>query len=64
LARKAKPEKPTKTRAASKAPPAPVSNGSPVHHLAQADVLAEQLIMSIGGLVRTIVREEIRRMLS
>jgi hypothetical protein len=62
--RKAKSEKPAKKRAASKAAVAPASNGSPVHHLAQVDVLAEQLIMSIGGLVRTIVREEIRRMLS
>jgi hypothetical protein len=64
-ARKAKPPKPRAAKKVAAKKVAPASNGSPaVHHLAQVDVLAEQLIMSIGGLVRTIVREEIRRMLS
>lgn len=38
--------------------------GSAVASLAQTEVLAEQLIGSLAAVVRTIVREEIRRMLS
>lgn len=69
---KARESKPAPARAGKKVTrrkpseyiPPPATNGSPVHALAQVDVLAEQLIASLASMARTIVREEIRRMLA